>query len=82
MAFSHSDGLGGAFEALFVVDSVGTTAWIVLVDKVVIVIVNAICAIANNCVIPGEQTIGIVCNVEQSNSQYEDDTDGNCPSGR
>ena len=46
MAFIHSDGLGGAFEALFVIDSVGTATRIILVDEVVIVIVNTIRTIA------------------------------------
>lgn len=46
MAFIHSDGLGGAFEALFVIDSVGATTRIVLIDEIVIVIVNTIRTIA------------------------------------
>ena len=54
MAFSHSAGLRGVFEALFVVYTVGSATRIVLVHEVVIVVVNAVCTIADDLVITGE----------------------------
>ena len=82
MAFSHSAGLRGVFKALFVVYTVGSATRIVLVHEVVIVIIHAVCTIADDSVFTGEKAILIVCNIEEADDQYEYDANVNGPSGR